>query len=111
MIWFCYLCKKKICFGHGPWGSCFCTSWAKKWYFLGVLAIFLITTGFHLKLLILIESLNIFHWKPAKKIKVGVVLGKIWAKLSPMLNKYILKKWALSIVFFAYFASGIPFKA
>ena len=34
-----------------------------------------------LKLLISIDPLNIFHWKPAKKIKVGVPLGKIWAKL------------------------------
>ena len=34
------------------------------------------TTGFKLKLLISIKSLNIFHWKPAKKIKLGVVLGQ-----------------------------------
>ena len=28
------------------------------------------------KVLILIEFPNIFHWKPAKKIKVGVALGE-----------------------------------
>ena len=33
------------------------------------------TTGFQLKLLMLIESPNIFHWKSAKQNKVGVVLG------------------------------------
>ena len=32
------------------------------------------TTGFQLKLLILIELSNIFHWKPGKKKKVVVVL-------------------------------------
>ena len=34
------------------------------------------TTGFQLKLL-LIESPKIFHWKPGKKIEVGVVLAKV----------------------------------
>ena len=34
------------------------------------------STGFQLKLLILIKSPIIFHWKPAKKIEVGVVLGQ-----------------------------------
>ena len=34
------------------------------------------TTGFQLQLIILIESSNIFHWKPAKKSKVGVVSGQ-----------------------------------
>ena len=34
------------------------------------------TTGFQLQLIILIESSNIFHWKPAKKSKVGMVSGQ-----------------------------------
>ena len=38
-----------------------------------------------LKLLILIESPNIYHWKPAKKIKWVWSWGKIWSKLDPML--------------------------
>ena len=33
------------------------------------------TTGLQRKLLILIDSSNIFHWKSAKKSKVGVVFG------------------------------------
>ena len=32
--------------------------------------------GFQLNLLILIEFPNILHWKSAKKIKLGVVLGQ-----------------------------------
>ena len=47
----------------------------KKIVNLEVLAIFFRTTGFQLKLLKLSESSNLFHWKPAKKIKLGVVLG------------------------------------
>ena len=43
------------------------------------------TTGFQLKLLILIESPNIFHWKPAKKSNWVWSWGKIWAKLGAML--------------------------
>ena len=43
------------------------------------------TTGLQLKLLILIESPNIFHWKPAKKSNWVWSWGKIWAKLGPML--------------------------
>ena len=34
------------------------------------------TTGLQLKLLVLIESPNIFHGKTKKKNKVGVVMGK-----------------------------------
>ena len=33
----------------------------------------------------LIESPNIFHWKPAKKGKWVWSLGKIWVKLGPIL--------------------------
>ena len=55
------------------------------------------TTGFQLKLLILIESSNIFHWKPAKNIRMGVVLGQNLAKCNVVKE---VKKWLLSISFF-----------
>ena len=42
----------------------------KKFYQL-----FVRTTGLQHKLLKLIESINIFHWKSTKKSKVGVVFG------------------------------------
>ena len=38
-------------------------------------------------LLILIKSPNIFYWKPAKKIKVGVVLGKNLGQIRPNVVK------------------------
>ena len=43
--------------------------------------LFFRTTRLQHKFLILIESPNTFHWKSAKKSKVGVVFGKIGAKL------------------------------
>ena len=47
----------------------------------------------------LIESPNIFHWKPAKKKREWVwSWGKIWAKLGPMQLKKV-KKLTLSIGF------------
>ena len=58
------------------------------------------TTGFQLKLLTLIESPNIFHWKPTKRIKVGVLLGK---NLSQIFWPNVVKKekkQVLSIDFF-----------
>ena len=42
------------------------------------------TTGFQLKLSISIESINIFHWKPAIKSKWVWSWGKFWTKLSPI---------------------------
>ena len=54
--------------------------------FKGFSTCFFRITGFQLQLLILIESSNIFHWKPAKKEAKWVwSSGKIWAKLGPML--------------------------
>ena len=46
--------------------------------FRGFTNFFFRTTRFQLKLLILIESLNIFHWKPAKKSKWVGSWGQIW---------------------------------
>ena len=71
MIWF-YFRKKKLFFVLGMPHSdpFFVQSWAQKWQFLEVLPIFFFrTTELQLNLLILLEVPNIFHWKPAKKIK------------------------------------------
>ena len=73
MIWFYYFCKKKFfffCMAH--WGTPFLQKLDQKMVILarGFSAL---ATG---KLLISIESLNIFHWKTAQKIKVDVVLGQ-----------------------------------
>ena len=67
--------------------------------FRGFSNFFFTTTGFQLKLLILIESPDIFHWEPAKKIKVGVVLGQYLGQIRSNVVKKV-KKQALSIVFF-----------
>ena len=55
-------------FGRGPWGP-YCKNWAI--IFMGFSKKILRTTRFQLKLLISIESLSIFHWKPAKKNQTG----------------------------------------
>ena len=55
--------------------------------------------GVQLKLLILIESPNIFHWKPAKKIKMGVVLEENLGQIRSNVVKKKVKKLALSIGF------------
>ena len=57
------------------------------------------TTGFQLKFLILIESPNIVHWKPAKKIKLGVVLGQNLGQIMSNVVKKV-KKQAISLGFF-----------
>ena len=57
------------------------------------------TTGFELKFLILIEFPNIFHWKPAKKIKAGVVSGQYLGQIRSNVVKKV-KKQALLLVFF-----------
>ena len=52
---------------------------------------------------------NIFHWKPGKKIKVGVVLVQNLGQIRSNVVKKV-KKGALSIAFL-YFTWGIRFKA
>ena len=74
------------------------------------------TIGLQLKLLILIESPNIFHWKPAKKTKkkkekkLGVVLEQ---NLDQTRSNVLKKSKETGIIngFFSYFAQGIHFKA
>ena len=57
------------------------------------------TTGFQLTFLILIEFPNIFHWKPAKKIRVDVVLGQNLGQIRSNVVKKV-KKQAISLGFF-----------
>ena len=56
-------------------------------------------TGFQLKFLILIEFPDILHWKPAKKIKLGVVLGQNLGQIMSNVVKKV-KKQAISLGFF-----------
>ena len=65
MIWFCCLgvaCGDPIFAKFGPKNGNF----YRFWHFLKK------TTGFQLKLLIIIESHDIFHWKQAKKSGCGL---------------------------------------
>ena len=57
------------------------------------------TTGFQLAFLILIKFNNIVHWKPAKIIKLGVVLGQNLGQVMSNVVKKV-KKQAISLVFF-----------
>ena len=50
----------------------------------------------------LIESSNKFHWKPQKKIKVGLVVGQNLGQVRSNVVKNV-KKRALSIVFFIFY--------
>ena len=58
---------------------------AEKAIFKRFYQIFFGTIGLQQKLLILIESPNILHWKSTKKESGCGLKGKIWAKLGPML--------------------------
>ena len=60
------------------------------------------TTGFQLNFLILIEFPNILHWKAAKKINLGVVLGQNLGKIMSNVVKKS-KETGNTIVFFSYF--------
>ena len=60
------------------------------------------TTGFQLKFLILIEFPNIVHLEPAKKIKLGVVLGQNLSQIMSNVVKKV-KKQVISLGFFSYF--------
>ena len=64
------------------------------------------TTGLHLKLLILIKSPNIFHWKPQEKIKVGVVLGQNLGQTRSNVVKKV-KTLVLSVVIFIFYMGNI----
>ena len=74
----------------------------KMLIFRGFSKIFFRTTGFQLKLMILIASPNIFHWKPAKKIKVGLVLRQNLGQIRPNVVKKV-RKLVFINRFFSYF--------
>ena len=61
------------------------------------------TTGFQLKFLTLIEFPNILHWKPAKKIKLGVVLGQNLGQINYVHCFEKSKETGNIIRFFSYF--------
>ena len=77
MIWFCYFCKKIVLFilGVAHEYAIFAKVGPKNGNLQGFQQKIFRTTGFQLKLLIPIESLNIFQWKPAKKNQSGCGLG------------------------------------
>ena len=101
MMQFCCFSQKKVSFIlgviHGA--PIFAKVGPKNGNFWEFQQIFFRTTRFQLKLLQLIESLNIFHWKAAKKVKVGVILGENLGQIKPNDVKKVQKK-ALSIDFF-----------
>ena len=83
MICFCYFYQKKKNFfilgvvNNDPFSM---QIGLKKTIFKRFYQLFFRTAGLQHKLLILIVSPNIFHWKSAKESKVGVVFG---AKFGP----------------------------
>ena len=82
-----FLKKKLFLFWVWPVGTCFLHKLGQKMVICrGFSKKFFRTTGLQLKFFILIEFPDTFHWKAAKKIKVDVVLGQIWAKLGLMLS-------------------------
>ena len=103
--------EKKIVFLFWMWpmGTFLHKSGRKIVIFRGFRKRFFRTTGFQLKFLIFIEFPNILHWKPAKKIKSGMVLGQNLGQIMSNIVK-IVKKQAISL-FFSYFAWEMPFKA
>ena len=64
-------------------------------------------TGFQLKFLILIEFHNKLDWKPAKKIKLGVVMGQNLGQIMSNVMKKV-KKQVISLGFF-HILLGITF--
>ena len=92
MICFCYFCKKQLFFvlgvAHGD--PSFAQVGPKNSNFQRFQQNIFRTTGFQLKLLILIEYPNIFHQKPAKKIKMCVLgqnLGQIRSNVVNKVNR------------------------
>ena len=81
MICFCYFCQKKFQILGVAHNNPFSVQiGSKETIFKRFYQLFFRTAGLQHKLLILIVSPNIFHWKSAKESKVGVVFG---AKFGP----------------------------
>ena len=88
MIWFCYFCKKKFFLLGVADGTPFSQKLHQKIViFRSFTNFFSRTTGFWLKLLILIESQHISLETSKKKSRWVWSWGKIWAKLGPVLWK------------------------
>ena len=101
MICFCYFCPKNFFSTLGvahddPFSV---QIGSKKTIFERFYQLFFRTPGLQHKLLIWIVSPNIFHWKSARKSKVGVVFGVQCCKKN--------KETGISMGFFSYFAWGI----
>ena len=79
----------------------------EKEQFLEVLAIFFRTTGFKLKILILIEFPNILHGNQQKN-QIGCGLGAKFTNYVQCCEK--IKKQVISLGFFIFYL-GLPFKA
>ena len=97
-----------INFAHGPWGPLFAQFGPKNGNFQRFLQTFFRTTWFWSKFLILIEFPNIFHWKPATKLRLGVVLGQNLGQIRSNVVKKVKKQ---ALPWFFHFTWAIPFKA
>ena len=75
--------------------------------FTGFSKIFSELIGFQLNFLILIKFPNICHWKSAKKIKVGAILGQNLGQIRSNVVKKV-KKQRLSLGFFIFYLEN-PF--
>ena len=67
--------------------------------------------GFSKKFSELLNSLNILHWKPAKKIKLGVVLGQNLSQIMSSVMKKVKKQVHNIIRFFSYFTWDLVVKS
>ena len=96
MIWFCYLCKKNFFSWAWPMGILFLHKLGQKMVLFGGFSDFSHNYWIpQLKLLILIESLNIFHWKPAKKNQSGCCLGQNLGQIKSNVKKIYIKEMGI----------------
>ena len=103
MIWFCYFRKKSFLLWAWPMGTPFLHKLDQNILsFRDFSKIFSELIGFQLKFLILIKFPNICHWKSAKKIKVGAILGQNLGKIRSNVVKKV-KKQGLSLGFFIFY--------
>ena len=108
MISFCYFCQKKMSTLGVAHNDPFPVQVeSKKTIFKRFYQLFFRTAGLQHKLLILIVSPNIFHWKSAKKSKVGVIFEEILGPKLVQCCEKKPKKLVFSMGFFLYFAWGI----
>ena len=99
--------KKNCLFWVWPMGTPFLHKLGQNMIIFRFQQISFRTNRFQLKFLILIESPDIFNYKTAKKIKVGVVLGQNLDQIRSNVVKKVKKQ---ALVFFIIYME-IPFKA